>query len=227
MLRTLRAHLAAVAAQRSVVMEANDAVIATAGLLQGFAGAGASNRVLLFTAVAATTSGALSVGGAAWAEDAAEREAQVLVAERERDELAADLGGEIDELAERWEQRGLDPHLAHEVAVQLTSHDALGAQLESEHGFAEPMPTSLPIWSGLVTASAYAIGGAIPFLITYFAPVDVEFWMIAAAVLISLVITSTWAARSGRLRPQAMLLRTLVVGGATMAVSYAVGELLL
>jgi vacuolar iron transporter family protein len=65
------------------VVDANDGIIATAGLLQGFAGAGADNLLLITAATAATIAGALSVGGAKWAESAAEREALLATARQE------------------------------------------------------------------------------------------------------------------------------------------------
>lgn len=43
---------------------ANDGVIATAGLLEGFSGAGAGDQLLLLVATAATFAGGLSAGGA-------------------------------------------------------------------------------------------------------------------------------------------------------------------
>lgn len=54
-LATVRGRLRDAASHREWAVEANDGIIATAGLLQGFAGAGASTRVLLFTATAATS----------------------------------------------------------------------------------------------------------------------------------------------------------------------------
>ena len=88
-------------------------VIATAGLL--FAGAGASNRLLLFTAAASTIAGGLSVGGASWAEEAAERDAQLLHAKQERDDLAADPQGELEN-SRHWQEWGLTAETAKEVA---------------------------------------------------------------------------------------------------------------
>jgi VIT1/CCC1 family predicted Fe2+/Mn2+ transporter len=212
---------------RAWAIAANDGIIATAGILQGFAGAGAGDRLLLFTATAATIAGGLSVGGAKWAEDAAEREAQLLIAEQEQADLAIDLHGELAELAHHWEARGLGTDLAREVAEQLTAHDALAAQLESEHGFDEPMAPALPILSGLTTVLAYTAGALVPLLITYFAPVAIETWAILSAVVIALALTSAVIARVGRLSRRKMLARSLVVGAATILVSYLAGEVLL
>ncbi|MGZ8619381.1 MAG: VIT1/CCC1 transporter family protein [Actinomycetota bacterium] len=223
----LRARFRDVSAYRSWAIDANDGVIATAGLLFGFAGAGASNRVLLFTAAAATIAGGLSVGGASWAEEAAERDAQLLYAKREREDLSTDPHGELEELARHWEERGLDPGTAREVARQLSEHDALAAQLEWEYHFDRPMPATFPISFGLGAGLAYRLGALVPLLITYFAPVDVEPWAIMTAVVVTLVLSSLIAARAAELMPRRMLARTLVVGIITLAVSYVAGELLL
>jgi VIT1/CCC1 family predicted Fe2+/Mn2+ transporter len=223
----LRARFRDAAAYRSWTIEANDGIIATAGLLFGFAGAGASNRLLLFTATADTIAGGLSVGGASWAEEAAERDAQLLYAKRERDDLATDPHGELEELTRHWEQRGLSPETAKEVARQLSAHDALAAQLEWEYSFDQPMPATFPIWFGVGAGLAYMFGALVPLLITYFAPVAIEPWAILAAVVLTLLLSSLVAARTGQLIARRMLVRTLTVGVFTLAVSYAAGELLL
>src|SRR5215472_5472771 len=95
---TLWGRLFDVANRRSWTIEANDGIIATAGFLEGFAGAGASERVLLYTASIAATVGGLAVAGTNWAEAAAERDAQVLLTEQEQRELASDPAAELDEL---------------------------------------------------------------------------------------------------------------------------------
>lgn len=219
----LWARLTARIREASWAIDANDGIIATAGVLQGFAGAGAGDRLLMFAATAAALAGGLSAGGAKWAEAAAEREAQLRIAAEESAELAADPEAELAELAEYWEGRGLTPQLAHEVAVQLTSHDALAAQLDAEHGLEEIMGPSAPLLAGLESAAAFMIGALIPLAITYFAPVAVETTAIVVAVVLSLALTSLVAAGVGRLSALRMLLRSLVVGLGTMAISYLVG----
>jgi VIT1/CCC1 family predicted Fe2+/Mn2+ transporter len=223
----LRARFRDAAAYRSWAIDANDGIIATAGLLLGFAGAGASNRLLLFTATAATIAGGLSVGGASWAEESAERDAQLLYTEQERQALLMDPTGELEELASHWRARGLDPDTALEVARQLSAHDALAAQLEWEYDFDRPMPATYPIGFGVGAGLAYMIGALVPLLITYFLPVDVESWAILLAVVVTLVLSSLVATRTGQLLRRRMLARTLTVGVLTLGVSFAAGELLL
>lgn len=208
---------------RSWVIDANDGIIATASLLQGFAGAGAGDRLLLFAASAAMIAGGLSAGGAKWAEVAAEREAEQRLVNEEAKELEADLSGEIDELAAHWEAKGLTPATARTVAEELTAHDALAAQLESEYGIDELLSAAAPIWSGISASIAFMLGAAIPLMITWLVPVQVEDAVIVAAVIVSLTLTSLIAARAGHLVLRRVLVRSLAVGIGTMAVSYLAG----
>lgn len=209
--------------ETSWAIDANDGIIATAGLLQGFAGAGAGDRLLLFAATAALIAGGLSAGGAKWAEVATERERQVLLADAQAAELAADPARELTEQTDYWQERGLDRELAADVAARLMERDPVGAQLDAEHGLEEIMSRAVPLWAGVETAIAFAAGAGIPVLITLIAPVRVETWAIVIAVVVSLVLTSIVAAAVGRLSAVRMLVRSLVVGLGTMAISYVAG----
>lgn len=222
----LRAALRDEGSFRGWVIDANDGIIATASLLQGFAGAGAGDRLLLLAATAATIAGGLSAGGAKWAEVAAEREAEQLLVREEAAELEADLHGEIDELAAHWQAKGLTPETARAVAEELTAHDPLAAQLDAEFGIEELLAPAAPIWSGVSAAIAFMLGASIPLLITWLAPVQIENTVIVIAVIVSLVVTSVIAARAGHLTVWRVLGRSLTVGIGTMAVSYLAGLVL-
>lgn len=221
--QSFRAKLTDAGSFRGWTLNANDGIVATASILQGFASAGAGDRLLMFTATAATIAGGLSAGGAKWAEVAAEREAEQRLARQERDELAADLHGEMAELAAHWESKGLTPQTAQKVAEELTAHDAVGAQLEADYGIDELMEAAAPIWSGVSAAIAFMLGAAVPLMITWLAPVRIEDTIIVVAVIVSLTLTSIVAARAGHLALGRVLLRSLTVGIGTMAVSYLAG----
>ncbi|AYG02330.1 VIT1/CCC1 transporter family protein [Gryllotalpicola protaetiae] len=205
---------------------ANDGIIATAGILEGFAGAGANDRSLLVVAIIATVAGMLAAGGIEWSQAATEREAQQTAAAAEAQELARDPAAEAAELAEHYRSRGVEPALAAEVARQLMAHDALAAQLETEHGIRHVMSAAETLSTGVGAVVAYAIGAVIPLLITALVPQRAETWAIVVAVLVSLVVTSIVGARSGRTNVVRTLARTLAVGAGTLIVSYLVGQLI-
>jgi VIT1/CCC1 family predicted Fe2+/Mn2+ transporter len=211
---------------RSWTIDANDGIIATSGILEGFAGAGATHSVLVTAATAATVAGALGLGGSTWAEEAAEREAQLELAAEERAQLDADPAAEVAELATHYERKGLAPALAREVAEQLTAHDALAAQLDAEHGIEEVMSRAAPVWAGVSAAIAFTLGAAVPLLITLSVSAAVESWAIFVAAVASLTLTSLVASRAGDLSVSRTLARTLTVGVGTLAVSYLAGRIL-
>ena len=210
---------------RSWSVVANDGIIATAGILEGFAGAGASHATLVTAATSATIAGMLSVGGSEWAEASGEREAHLTAAEEVADDLSRQPDVELAELVAYYEAKGLDPELAREVAGQLMARDALDAQLESEHGILEVRSQADVVRAGVGSAVAYALGAAIPLVITLTVPVAVEAWAILLAALVSLTVTSIVGARTGRMNVRRTLTRTLAVGIWTMGVSYIVGML--
>jgi VIT1/CCC1 family predicted Fe2+/Mn2+ transporter len=211
---------------RSWTQVANDGVIATAGILEGFAGAGASDRTLITAATTATIVGMLSVGGAEWAEAAAERDAQLAAADEEAADLVRQPDVERAELVDYYEAKGLTPQLARQVADQLMARDALDAQLESEHGILEIMSRGETVRAGIGSAIAYLLGAAVPLIITLVVPVAAESRLILAAVFVSLIVTSSIGARTGHMRLGRALARALTVGLGTLAVSYLVGSLI-
>src|SRR5215468_11533630 len=204
---------------------ANDGIIATAGILEGFAGAGASHATLVTAATSATIAGMLSAGGSEWAEAAAEREAHLSAAEAESADFARQPDVEFAELVAYYEAKGLRAELAREVAGELMAHDALDAQLESEHGILEVKSHADVVRAGVGSVVAYALGAAIPLVITLTVPVRVEAWAVLVAALVSLTVTSIVGARTGRMNLRRTLARTLIVGIWTMGVSCLVGKL--
>lgn len=222
----LRAAVADRESLRAWTQNPNDGIIATASILEGFAGAGAGERTLITAATTATIVGMLSVGGAEWAEAAAERDGQLTAADEEAAEIARQPDVERADLVAYYEAKCLTPQLAREVADQLMARDAVDAQLESEHGILEIMSRGETVRAGIGAAIAYLLGAAIPLIVTLLVPVAVESRLILAAVLVSLIVTSGIGARTGHMNLPRTLVRALAVGLGTMAFSYLAGSLI-
>ena len=205
---------------------ANDGIIATAGLLEGFGAAGADDRALFVVAAAATLAGMLGVGGVEWMEASVEREAQLSLVATEQREIDADPEQEISDLAAYYEERGVSPDLARQVAEQLMAHDPLAAQLDSEHGIREVTSVFDTVTAGVGGALAFGLGALIPLLITWFFPVGIEALAILIAVVISLTLTSLATSKLGDTPLWRTLGRSLLVGVGTLLVSYALGSVL-
>ena len=61
---------------REHLVDANDGIIASAGIIEGLLGAGASSTILLVASLAAMVGGGLALGGMRYAEAADERDAR-------------------------------------------------------------------------------------------------------------------------------------------------------
>ena len=210
---------------RQFVMDANDGIIGTAGVLQGFAGAGASSSTLLVASVSALVAGAVAQFGGQYSEVAAERDAERDLVRHELTELSTDPDVERAEIAAHFESRGVPPELSRAVAHELHAHDPLAAQLEQEHGVRELTGPFEPLVAGLLAAGAFALGSGMPLLMLIVYPALWESWAVFVAVLISLSITSGLIALAAGTRVWRALLRTVGIGVATMLISYLAGSL--
>src|ERR1700712_5737692 len=162
------------ASLRTWAVDANDGIVATAGVLEGFAGAGANEHALLTAAFVATIAGALSLGGAKWAEYASEREAQLrIIAEKTR-QLSLEPEQEIEELALNFQRRGVSQAVARLVAEELTAHDALAAQLDAEHNIREVITRGAPLVVASGAVAFFLCGAAVPLIITLLVPAPIE-----------------------------------------------------
>lgn len=211
---------------RAWSLAAQDGIIATAGILLGFAGAGAGDNTLLVAATAATVTGMLGAGGANWSQAAAEREGQLAALDEEREDIAEWRQEDArSEVVAYYEQKGLDHSLAVRVVNQLMHRSPLKTALEYEHGILEVTSRAEVLLTGIFTSLAYALGAAIPFVMTFYLPVNIETRVIVLAVLISLAVVSIIGARAGHMDASRTIARTLAVGVITIAISYLVGEL--
>lgn len=159
-------------------------------------------------------------------EAAAERDAEAALIEQEQRDLARSPDAEVAELAAHYEEQGVESALAAEVARQVSAHDALGAQLEVEHGIRERTPASAPYVAAFGGALAFILGGALPIAIVLLSPPE---WRAAAtviAVLVSLAITATASARLGQSSVARTVLRALLIGALTLLLSVVAGSFL-
>lgn len=111
---------------RAAVLGANDGIISVTSLIMGMAASGASSQTLLVTCIAGLISGATSMAAGEYISVKSQEDIEKSDLKFEATELENNPHAELKELTEIYISRGLKPELAHEVATQLTEHDALG-----------------------------------------------------------------------------------------------------
>jgi VIT1/CCC1 family predicted Fe2+/Mn2+ transporter len=142
----------------------------------------------------------------------------------ERAELRADDGGEHKELAAIYVDRGLDPSLAKKVAEQLMAHDALGAHARDELGISETL-RARPLQAALSSAGSFAVGAAMPLLVTAVASGAGLIPVIFGSSLLFLALLGGLAARAGGASMMTGAARVTFWGALAMALTAGVGAL--
>jgi vacuolar iron transporter family protein len=209
---------------RAVVLGANDGTISVASLVVGIAASGASRETLLLSALAATVAGAMSMAAGEYVSVQSQADTEAADLARERQELAADPAGELEELTQIYRERGLDPDLARQVAEQLSLRDALGAHARDELGLSETL-RARPIQAALASAASFTLGALLPLLTILLAPAALLSPVITTVALLALFALGGLAAWAGGAAIVPAALRMLIWGAAAMGLTTLVGRL--
>ncbi len=211
---------------RAGVLGANDGIVSTAGLVMGVAGASPNNTGAIFIAgVAGLVAGSISMAGGEYTSVSAQRDSEIAMLNKERQELIDDPAKELRELIWFYEQKGLSYETAEVVANELTAKDALRAHAEAELGI-DPDEHVSPTHAAVASLIAFAAGSILPLLaITSFSK-DSRIWATVIAVALSLALTGYVGAKIGGAKSLRAIIRNVTVSLLTMGITYGIGFLL-
>ena len=209
---------------RAAVLGANDGIVSTSSLVLGVAAAHASHSNVLIAGVAGLVAGAMSMAAGEYVSVHSQADTEQAELELERRELKADDQGEQKELMAIYVARGLDPSLAKQVAEQLMVHDALGAHARDELGISDTF-RARPIQAALASAGSFAVGAALPLLVTSMAPAAGLIPLVAGTSLVFLALLGGLAARAGGAGVATGAMRVTFWGALAMALTAGVGSM--
>src|SRR5579863_5967739 len=196
---------------RAAVLGANDGILSTASLVLGVTTAHATHGNVLVAGVAGLVAGAMSMAAGEYVSVHSQADTEQADLELERKELKADDKGEHKELEAIYVARGLDPSLAKQVAQQLMAYDALGAHARDELGISKTV-NARPVQAALASAGSFAIGAAMPLLVTGIAPATTLIPLVAGTSLAFLALLGGLAAHTGGARVTVGALRVTFWG---------------
>lgn len=209
---------------RAAVLGANDGILSTASLVLGVAAAHATHTNVLVAGVAGLVAGSMSMAAGEYVSVHSQADTEQADLKQERAELKADDKGEHEELAAIYIARGLDPALAKQVAEKLMAHDAMGAHARDELGISKTL-TARPLQAALASAGSFAVGAAMPLLVTAIAPETALIPLVSGTSLVFLALLGGFAARAGGAGVAAGAIRVTFWGALAMAVTAGVGAL--
>ena len=209
---------------RAAVLGANDGILSTASLVLGVAASGASGAAIVTAGIAGLVAGALSMAAGEYVSVSSQRDAEQADIRLEERELRSDPQGELRELAGIYEQRGLPPALASEVAVTLSRRGALEAHARDELGLDEQR-LARPFQAAWTSALSFSAGAALPLLAVAATPARARVGVAVVVTLIALGLLGDLGARLGGAPRRRATVRVVAWGAIAMAITAGIGAL--
>lgn len=212
---------------RPGVFGAMDGLVSNLALIAGVAGgtrgADTSSAVVL-AGLAGLAAGAFSMAAGEYTSVASQTEAAEKEIAKERAEILANPEGETRELAKMYVDKGIEKHLAHEVArqIHLDVDNAVAVHAREELGV-DPHDLPSPMVAALSSFLAFAVGALMPVL---------PYLLGAGSLVPGLVITLLALFGCGAVVTQVTTrpwwfggLRQMLLGGVAAALTYGFGAL--
>jgi len=207
---------------RAGVLGANDGIVSVAAIVVGVAGAGGSTPA---AGAAGLVGGAISMALGEYVSVSSQSDSQRAMIQKQKRELQDDPAGELDVLTGLYEERGLAPATARQVAIELTEKDALKAHLSLELNIVEEEVAN-PWHAAGASALAFTLGAILPLLAILLPPDGIRVPVTFAAVLVALALTGALGARLGGSPVARATVRVVTGGAAALGVTWLVGTLL-
>jgi vacuolar iron transporter family protein len=210
---------------RAGVLGANDGIVSVSAIAVGVAGATPQLEPILTASVAGLVGGAISMALGEYVSVSSQRDSERALIAKEEAELATMPHQELAELTKLYQDKGLSPQTARQVAEELTASDALAAHLDAELNIDQQDIVS-PWRAAYASAIAFLIGGLLPILAIIAFPAAMRVPATFAAVLIALAITGAaggYLGGSPLLRPT---VRVVLGGAIALATTFLIGRLL-
>ncbi len=208
---------------RAAVLGANDGIVSTASLIIGVAAASTGREGILLAGVAGLVAGAMSMAAGEYVSVSSQADTEKADLELEKIALEEHPESEKKELARIYEDRGIEPGLALEVAEQLMAHDALGAHARDEIGISE-IANARPVQAALYSAATFTVGAILPLAVAWAVPLNRVIPWVSAFSLLFLALLGAIAAWAGGAPLGKGALRVTFWGAFAMLLTAAVGR---
>ena len=208
---------------RAAVLGANDGLVSTASLMIGVVSAG-RNDFVVTAGLAAIAAGAMSMAVGEYVSVRSQNDIEESDRKLEIEHLAIDPEGELEELTQIYQARGISRELAEQVAHELHKHDALGAHLRDELGQHE-VTKARPLQAAFASALSFTAGGLIPFLGAFAPSLGGKALSIIGFTCAGLVIAGVISAKTAGAGVAKTTVRILFGGALGMAITAGVGQI--
>lgn len=210
---------------RAAVLGANDGLVSTAGLVVGVAATTAVREPILTAGLAGMVAGTVAMALGEYVSVSSQRDSERAQLTTERQQLIDDPAGELAELIEMYERKGLSARTARLVATELSSHDAFAAHVDAELAL-DPHALTNPWHAAGASAAAFTVGALLPVLAVLVSPAGPRIPVTVLVVLVALGLTGALSAQVGGGHRGRAVVRVFCGGAIAMAVTFGIGLVL-
>lgn len=213
---------------REAIFGAQDGLVSTLAVASGVAGATGDTFIILLAGIATGLGGVFSMAAGEYLSSKSQREIFEAQIAGEREEVRTRPGEAKAEVAYMFEEDGLPPAEAAEVAHIVSRHPdvLLRTMVEKELALHVEEHAGSPMQGAVVMGGAFGLGALVPVLPYLLVPVQAATWasiVATGAVLFGIgVVKSRWT-RGGALRSG---LEILAVGALAGIVGFFFGNIL-
>ncbi|MEC5141576.1 VIT family protein [Pediococcus pentosaceus] len=209
---------------RASVMGANDGILSVAGIVLGVAGATTNSFAIFISGISGMLAGTVSMAMGEYVSVNSQKDSQENAVNVQRQALKDDYQKELDFVAEKYANDGIPTDLAQKAASEMMEKDALLTTVRERYGFDMNNFTS-PYMAAISSMISFLLGSLLPLLTITFAKHSIRVPLTVISVAIALAVTGYAAAVIGKAVRRRAVLRNVLAGLITMAMTYLIGSL--
>jgi VIT1/CCC1 family predicted Fe2+/Mn2+ transporter len=207
---------------RAAVLGVNDGLVSTASLMIGVVSA-QKNDFVVTAGLAGIAAGAMSMAVGEYVSVRSQNDIEESDRILEMEHLALDPEGELEELTQIYQERGISRATAEKVAQELHAHDPLGAHLRDELGQHEATKAR-PMQAAVASAISFTAGGVIPLLGALAPSLGGNAASIIGITFLGLLIAGVISAKTAGSSVPRTTARIVFGGALGMAITALVGQ---
>ena len=187
---------------REAIFGAQDGLVSTLAVVSTVAGASADRFPVLIAGLASGLAGVFSMAAGEYMSSKSQHEIFEAQIVGERDEVNERPGEAEAEMAFMFEEDGLPPDAAADMARNMARHPSvlLKTMVEKELGLTHRLAEGSPLQGALIMGAAFGLGAVVPLIPYAILPIEVAIWtsvVATGAVLFGIgVVKSRWTRRS-------------------------------
>ncbi|GAF35889.1 VIT1/CCC1 transporter family protein [Lentilactobacillus farraginis] len=210
---------------RAAVMGANDGIVSVAGIVIGVAGATSNNFAIFISGISGMLAGTVSMAMGEFVSVNTQKDSQRNAISQQREALAKSYDHEYGAVRQKLVSDGISTELAEQATKEMMTRDPLKTSVRQKYGFNVGEFTN-PLSAAIASMISFPTGSILPLVAITMFPKSIRIIATAIAVVIALAITGYTAAKLGNSNTNRGMLRNVVSGILTMAVTYIIGTLI-